>query len=246
MSSAFSSSCCTTTVSKTSKEGRILWIFPLPIPACVIGVIYMNILNRKGKIARIKDKLHVSGSVTVDAFQDENEIPISESIDRLSIQAALVAMLYGLTYLLVHGITSGLEAAAPGPAATVSSLLWGFNFIIGSLLAIIARTVIKGLRKAKLMNRQDQNNYLLSRLSGLAFDCMTVAGIASINIEDLSGLWVPFILMAVLGAVVAFWYLIKMCQKMYPGYVYEGFLSMFGMPTGTFPPACCCGKWIPI
>ena len=201
--------------------------------ACVIGVAYMNILNRRGKIARIKDQLHVSGSVTVDTFQDSNEIPIAESIDKLSIQAALVAMLYGLTYVLILGITTGLAAVSPGLANMVSSLLWGFNFIIGSLLAIITRSVIKGLRKVRLMNRQYQNNYLLSRLSGLAFDYMTVAGIASINIEDLSGLWVPFLLMAVLGAVATFTFLLQMSRRMYPGYVYEGFLSMFGMLTGT-------------
>ena len=47
------------------------------------------------------------------------------------------------------------------------------------------------------MNRQYQNNYLLSRFSGLAFDVMIVAGIASINIDDLSGYWLPFLLMAV-------------------------------------------------
>ena len=201
--------------------------------ACVIGVIYMNILNRRGKITRFKDRTHVSGSVTVDAFQDSNEIPVAESIDKLSIQAALIAMIYGLTYLVTWGITVLLEKVAPGLAATVSTLLWGFNFIIGSVLAIGCRSVIKILRKTKLMNRQYQNNYLLSRLSGLAFDYMTVAGIASINIEELSGNWVPFLLMSVLGAIITFWFLIKMCEKMYPGYVYEGFLSMFGMLTGT-------------
>lgn len=201
--------------------------------ACVAGVIYMNVLHRQGKITRVKDKLHVSGSVTVDTFQDSDEIPVAESIDKLSIQAALVAMLYGVTFLLTHGLTAFLEAVAPGLAASVSSLLWGFNFIIGSLVAIICRTVIKGLRKARLMNRQYQNNYLLSRLSGLAFDYMTVAGIASINIDDLSGFWLPFLLMAVLGGIATFWFLLKMCRKMYPGYVYEGFLSMFGMLTGT-------------
>ena len=83
------------------------------------------------------------------------------------------------------------------------------------------------------MNRQYQNNYLLSRLSGLAFDFMIVAGIASINIDHLSGLWLPFILMAVAGGVVTLLYLRFMCEKLYPGYVYEGFLSMFGMLTGT-------------
>ncbi len=78
-----------------------------------------------------------------------------------------------------------------------------------------------------------QNNYLLSRISGLAFDFMIVAGIASINIEDLSGNWIPFILMSVLGGVVTFVYLKIMCNKLYKGYEYEGFFSMFGMLTGT-------------
>ena len=201
--------------------------------ACIAGVVYMNILNRTGKISRVKEKGSVSGSVTVDAFQDSNEIPVAESIDKLSIQAAFIALIYGLTYLVTWGITSGLQKVAPGLAGTVSTLLWGFNCIIGSVVAMGCRSVIGVLRKTKLMNRQYQNNYLLSRLSGLAFDYMTVAGIASINMEDLSGNWVPFLLMAVLGGVVTFWYLLKMCQKMYSGYVYEGFLSMFGMLTGT-------------
>ena len=201
--------------------------------ACIAGVVYMNILHRTGKVSRIKDKSHVSGSVAVDIFQDSNEIPVAESIDKLSIQAAFIALIYGLTYLVTWGVSSGLAKIAPGLAGTLSTLLWGFNFIIGSIIAMGCRTVINVLRKTRLMNRQYQNNYLLSRLSGLAFDYMTVAGIASINMEDLSGNWVPFILMAVLGGVATFWYLLKMCQKMYPGYVYEGFLSMFGMLTGT-------------
>ena len=201
--------------------------------ACIVGVVFMNILNRRGAITRNKKQSHISGSVTIDTFQDENEIPISESIDKLSIQAALIALLYGLTYLLIYTITSTLEVAAPGLANMVSNLLWGFNFILGSMIAMICRGVIKTLRKTKLMNRQYQNNYLLSRLSGLAFDYMTVAGIASINMDDLSGLWLPFILMAVLGVIATFAYILAMCKRMYPGYVYEGFLSMFGMLTGT-------------
>ena len=51
------------------------------------------------------------------------------------------------------------------------------------------------------MTRQYQNNYLLSRISGVAFDIMIVAGIASIDIADLSGLWIPFILISIAGAV---------------------------------------------
>jgi len=201
--------------------------------ACIVGVIYLNIFDRKQKLKRGSDRTEVSGSVTVDTFQDQNEIPISESVDKLSVQVALVALVYLVTYLITWGITAGLEAIAPGVAKTVSTLLWGFNFIVGSVVAIGCRVLFKNLRKAKLMERQYQNNYLLSRISGLAFDLMIVTGIASINIEDLSGMWLPFLLMAVFGGVTTFIYLRFMCNKLYPTYSYEGFFSMYGMLTGT-------------
>ena len=201
--------------------------------ACIVGVIYLNVFDRKKKLKRGSDRTIVSGSVTVDTFQDENEIPISESVDKLSVQVALVALIYLVTYLVTWGIVSLLEAVAPGLAATVSTLLWGFNFIVGSVVAMGCRVLLKGLRKAKLMEQQYQNNYLLSRISGLAFDLMIVTGIASINPEDLSGMWLPFILMAVAGGVITFIYLRFMCNKLYPTYSYEGFFSMYGMLTGT-------------
>ena len=104
---------------------------------------------------------------------------------------------------------------------------------MGSIVATARRVLFANLRKLKIMNHQYQNNYLLSRISGVAFDFMIVAGIASIEINDLKGNWLPFLLMAVIGGVVTFVYLLWMCKKLYPNYVYEGFFSMFGMLTGT-------------
>lgn len=201
--------------------------------ACVVGVVFLNIYNRKNRLERIQNKEDISGSVTIDTFQNNDEIPISESVDKLSIQFALVALVYLLTYWFTRGINNLIAMIAPGAAGTVGTLLWGFNFIIGSMVAILCRTVFKQLRSKKIMNHQYQNNYLLSRMSGLAFDLMIVAGIAGINIDDLSGYWLPFISMAVLGAIVTYFYLIYMCKKLYPDYAYEGFFSMYGMLTGT-------------
>ena len=202
------------------------------ISACVVGVIYMTRLVRNGKIVR-KEHEEVSGSVTIDDFQSENEIPVAESLDKFSVQVALVLLVYGMTYLLTKGMTDGLSAISPGLANTLNPLLWGFNFMIGSGLAIGARTVMKGLRKVKLMNRQYQNNYLLSRISGVAFDIMIVAGLASIEIGDLSGLWLPFLLTAVAGALTTLIHLRYVCKLVYKDYYYEGMLSMYGMMTGT-------------
>ncbi|HPE95299.1 MAG TPA: sodium:glutamate symporter [Bacillota bacterium] len=200
--------------------------------ACIVGVIYINILNRKRKAQRMASDI-ISGSVTIDDFQNDGEIPVSESIDKFSVQVALVMGVYLVTYLFTWGLTSLLEKVAPGVASTVSSLLWGFNFIIGSALAILTKVLVNFFRKKKIITRQYQNNYLLSRISGVAFDVMIVAGIAAIDIEELSGLWVPFVLLAVIGGIITFIYLRFMSAKLYPEYKYEGFVSMFGMLTGT-------------
>lgn len=201
--------------------------------ACIVGVIYINVLARKQRRERAAHE-DISGSiVTVADFQDENEIPIAESLDKFSVQCALVLLVYLLTFLFSWGVDSLLTRFAPGVAKTVSSLLWGFNFVIGTLIAMLTRKVLGLFRKTKAMTRQYQNNYLLSRISGLAFDIMIVCGIASINIEDLSGLWVPFVLMAVAGGVVTFFWLKWLSKRLYPAYSEEAFVSMYGMMTGT-------------
>ena len=200
--------------------------------ACVVGVIYLNIRSRRGlKVGRDTDLL--SGSVTVDTFEDKGEAPLSESVDRLSIQVALVFITYLLTYLVTLGLTKVIGDASQNLGSLLSPLLWGFNFITGSMLALLIRVIMKALRTSRVMTRQYQNNYLLSRISGLAFDLMIVSGISSINFSELSGLWVPFLLMAVAGGVTTFYYLRWLCKVVYPGYAEEAFVSMYGMLTGT-------------
>ena len=200
--------------------------------ACIIGVIYLNVQARRGKFER-KTAEELSGSVTLDTFQDEGEMPISQSIDRLSIQVALIALVYVFTFFVLWGVTSLLAKFAPGVANALSPIFWGFNFIFGSLFAVLTQKVLSRFRKIRLMRMQYQNNYLLSRISGLFFDVMIICGIASIDFEDLQGLWLPFALTCILGGIATFLHLKFFCKRVYKGYEEEGFLSMFGMMTGT-------------
>ena len=200
--------------------------------ACIVGVIYVNYLARKGKVSA-KDPGYVSGSLSVKDFETEGEVPVSESVDRLSIQMVLVLAVYLATFLAIRTATSLLAAAAPGVANTLNPLLWGFNFIFGSGLAIIMRLILKALRSRRLMTQQYQNNYLLSRISGFAFDIMIVSAISTIEVSDLRGLWLPFVLLVVAGAALTLVHLRFVCKKVYPGYYYEGLVSMYGMMTGT-------------
>lgn len=200
--------------------------------ACIVGVIVLNVLVKRGKITK-QEHDEISGSVTIDTFQDDNEIPLSESLDKFSMQAVLVCITYFFTFLFTKGLTSLFTMISPGLGSTVNSLLWGFNFIIGSLIANIIKLIMKSMKKTKFMKRQYQNNYLLNRISGFAFDLMIIAGIALIKIEDLSGLWTPFILLSVAGAVFTWIFIVFIAKKIYPDYFYEGVLSMYGMLTGT-------------
>lgn len=201
--------------------------------ACLVGVIYANIIIRNKKDKTKKDYEIISGSVTTEIFEDENEVPVSESVDRLSIQLALVIIVYFMGFLLTMGIVKLLDTLAPGVSDMISPILWGFNFIIGSLMAMIVKVILKGLKKSKVMKRQYQNNYLLSRISGLAFDLMIVCGVASIDFKEISGLWLPFILMAVTGAIITLIYVRFLCNRVYPEYKDEAFMAMFGNLTGT-------------
>ena len=200
--------------------------------ACTIGVLYLNIQAKRGKFER-KNAEELSGSVTLDTFQDEGEMPISQSIDRLSIQVALIVLVYVFTFFVLWGVTSLLAKFAPGAANALSPIFWGFNFIFGSLFAVLTQKVLSRFRKIRLMRMQYQNNYLLSRISGLFFDVMIICGIASIDFEDLKGLWIPFAITCLAGGVATFFHLKFFCKRVYKGYEEEGFLSMFGMMTGT-------------
>ena len=150
------------------------------ISACVVGVIYINYLVKKKKIS-IKEHDDISGSVTVDYFQNKNELPISESLDKFSIQLALVLLVYTVTFLTTWGLTSLLSAISESLGNSLNSLLWGFNFMIGSGMAILFRSLLSLLYKKGIVKHQYQNNYLLNRIAGLAFDVMIVAGIAFYN-----------------------------------------------------------------
>lgn len=202
------------------------------IVACVVGVVMLNILRRQGKIKTLDVSVEEE-SYTADYFHSKGEMPISESIDKLSVQLAMIVLVYVATFMVSKGITGGIGSISAGLAGTVNPLIWGFNFIIGSALALLLRVVLEKLRGSGIITRQYQNNYLLNRLSGLFFDMMIVAGIACIDVEDIRGLIVPFILLTVIGGIVTWIHLTKVCKVVYKDYYYEGLISMFGMLTGT-------------
>lgn len=202
--------------------------------ACVGGVLYLNYLVRKKKLA-VKADGTVEQEVSSHMVEEADEIPLSEAIDKFTIQVCLVLLVYFATYLFMKGFDLVILTGAFGDFGLESMrpLIWGFNFIWATLFALLFKSIFAKLRKINLMQRKYPNDYMLNRIAGTAFDFMIIASIAAINIADLQGLWIPFFLITTLGGVVTFFYLHYITKRVYKDYHLEAFISMFGMLTGT-------------
>lgn len=185
--------------------------------ASVVGVVYMNILRRRGRltIAQYTEK----PAEQLEDYVSENEIPNTESVDKLTINVALILFVYAVAYLIMRAVNIGL--------------VWGFNFLLGALVALLVKVTMHFMQKKKIMHRELINDYLLDRVSGFAFDFMIIAGMAAIDLSQLSAMWWQLLIICTLGTVVTFIYLRAACSHLYPGYENEAFLSLFGMLTGT-------------
>lgn len=199
------------------------------IVGSLVGVIYMNVLRRKGKLQmKGADYKEV---YTLSDYESNDEIPHAESIDKMSVQISLVLLVYFMVFLLMWGVER-LDMGDFG-TKTVKPLVWGFNFLWGTILGALIKALFSRFRKAKLMQREYINNYTLDRIAGTCFDFMIVAGTAAIDFTNLRGIWLPLLIVCTVGAVVTFFYVLACSKHLFPEYKYEGFFSMFGMLTGT-------------
>ena len=204
------------------------------VSACVGGLFFLNRPEIKGKYVRGGNNLTEDSSI--DDYRGENEIPVSESMDKLTVQFAFVfltyAVAFGSMWLLYKYV---LEPAGGFAMSTVNPLIWGFNFLIGTAWAILFKAICNKLREKGIMHREYTNNYMLNRISGFMFDIMVVSSIASIDLSAFryKEFWVPILLLCVAGAVITYVYCLKVCRHLFPEYSDEMFLAMYGMLTGT-------------
>ena len=191
------------------------------ISASIGGVIHLNYLKYKGKII-VKKKEDVYSS---EEIQSENEIPMQESIDKLTIQIALIALAYFVAHVLMQVLGSLLPS--------MKSVIFGFNFLLGVLATTLIKGLMSFLTKKKIIKKQYTNNFLMTRASNFFFDIMVVSGIAAIRLSVLEKYWGIMLVLGVAGLVITYAYNLFVAKKLFPEYEQEQFLTMFGMLTGT-------------
>ena len=190
------------------------------LAASIGGVIHLNVLKRQGRI-----KLDKGTGGANEEVEGENEIPMQESIDKFTVQLALVIVAYLMAYLLMFT----LGELIPGMRSTI----YGFNFLLGVLSATLLKNVLNFFQKRQIIHRHYTNNFLLTRATNFFYDIMVTASIAAIRMSIIGKYWAVLLALGIAGLVVTYIYVYFVCRKLFPAYREQQFLAMYGMLTGT-------------
>ena len=190
--------------------------------AAIGGVIHLNARKHSGRLVKSQ---RTDGSDYHEAVESDDEIPMQESVDKMTIQISLIIVSYVVAYLIMFILGQIL----PGMKATI----YGFNFLLGVVGATIVKGAVNLFRKTGLMKRKYINNFLMTRTSNFFFDIMVVAGVAAIRLNELESYWGIVIILGAAALLVTYIYLRFVCKKLFPDYEEEQFLMMYGMLTGT-------------
>ena len=192
------------------------------LSASIGGVIHLTILKKRGRL-KIADANAQNAQANADA--GDKKLPMKESVDRLTVQIALIFTAYMLAYLFMLG----LGALLPG----MKSVVFGFNFLLGVLAATLVKLFMNFLRKKNVLKKDYADAFLMTRASNFFFDLMIVAGIAAIRFSVLERYWGVILIMGVVGLVITYIYNRIVAKTLFPEYAEEQFMVMFGMLTGT-------------
>ena len=184
--------------------------------------MHLNILKKRNKI-----KIYGEDEATLQSEQVQggNEIPMQGSMDKMTVQVALVMAAYMLTFVLMVLLGKIL----PG----MKSVIYGFNFLLGVLAATLIKFVMNLFKRAGAIKKDYINDFLMTRVSNFFFDVMVVAGIAAIRLGILKQYWGVTLILGVVGLLITYFYNLWIAKTLFPEYPQEQFLMMYGMLTGT-------------
>lgn len=186
------------------------------------GVLYLSWLKKKNNI--VKKEARTMKTVSNRSAQ-QDEIPLYESMDTLGVQLAFI---FG-SYVITYGIIYVLGELLPG----FKSIMYGFNFLIGVLVATGVKKFVGVLEEKGYLKKHYFNDFLMIRIRNVCYDIMVVAGIAAIRISAMKGYLVLLLVIGFLGAVATFAYNYFVSRVLFKEYQDEQLVGMYGMLTGT-------------
>ena len=206
------------------------------IAASIGGIIYLNVLRKKGRFSGEIGSGCESEHVTLNDVMGDGEIPLTEAMDKFTIQVSLVFLAYSMAYLFLLGVNALADSGVLGGFGNVlRTTLWPFNFLLGTIFALLLKALLNKLKKKGVIRREYMNNFLQNRIAGFMFDIMVVASIAAIDLSAFThpNFVIPLVLLCLVGSAATYLYLGIVCKRIFHLYRDEAFLSLYGMLTGT-------------
>ena len=186
------------------------------------GVFYLSWLKRKNHL--VKQTARTMKTVS-NRSAKQDEIPLYESMDTLGVQLAFI---FG-SYMITYGIIYVLGELLPG----LKSIMYGFNFLIGVLVATGVKRFVEVLEDKGLLKKHYFNDFIMVRIRNVCYDIMVVAGIAAIQISAMKGYIIVLLIIGAVGAILTFAYNFIVSRVLFKEYKDEQLVAMYGMLTGT-------------
>lgn len=200
--------------------------------ACIVGVILMNYLIKKGIFKINSDSVYPKKAKIYKEI-DSGELSLTASLDDISIQLFLIGLVYLVTYLTLIGLNEILVPMGIY-GETLAQLFWGFHFIIGTIYAILLKVVINLLKNMQIMTHEYPNSYMLQRIAGGSFDYMIAAAITAISLKTLQYYLIPTLLITTAGGIATIIFILWMTRRVFKEHIFENTFAFLGAYTGTF------------
>ncbi|MGD9677679.1 MAG: S-layer homology domain-containing protein [Vulcanibacillus sp.] len=199
--------------------------------ASIGGVIILNYLVRQKKMKHETLENDVIQEI-IKEESDPGDIPLSTGLDKITVQICLIGIVYLTAYLTLVGLDSLLKNLGTY-GETLMSMLWGFQFLFGTVYAIILRLIFDYLKKKEIIIQNYPNNYLLQRISGASFDYMIAASVAALSIVVIKTNLLPLFIITLTGGLVTFGFIYYLSKRIFKVHTLEYILALYGMLTGT-------------
>jgi ESS family glutamate:Na+ symporter len=193
--------------------------------AFFVGVPLVNRGIRKGLSAQTPKELPQD---FITGIIDRKQEPISAgsltmhsaNIDTLGFQAALVGLVYVVTYGFVRALGSFF-------APDVSSILWGFFFFFGLIFAFITRWLMKKIGVNYLIDTGIQR-----RITGWSIDFLIVATVMAIQLQIVWNYAIPILTISLTCGVLTTAVVVFLGRRLWDNNL-ERTVAIYGTVTGT-------------
>ncbi|MBN1686304.1 MAG: sodium:glutamate symporter [Spirochaetales bacterium] len=204
--------------------------------ACFGGVFLINLGIRKGWLTEKQGKLLQKSKIRSGVIA-EHEHPKagafltteSEAIDSMTVNAAVVAGVYLVTYLFLKLVSWLLGFVGPlGEELAVN--LWGLSFVFAAIFAIVVRKLVDAAGVGRVLDDGS-----LTRISGFSVDLLVAASIGAISLAVLFKNLIPLLVMVTVAGVATMVYTLWISSRVFTDHRFERAIMLYGASTGTLP-----------